>query len=64
MKQASTLEIVWRNPRPPHRRQRWEQTRHDSNTTHYLIRELVSTAAGPYWLITTNLELVSGDRVA
>jgi len=64
MKQASTLEIVWRNPRPTLRRQRWEQTRHDSNTTHYLIHELVSTSAEPYWLITTNLELVSGGRVA
>ena len=64
MTQAARLKIVWRNPRPPHRQQRWEQTRHDSNTTHYLIQELVSTPAGLFWLITSNLEIVSGGRVA
>jgi len=64
MKQAAVLKIVWRNPQPPHRRQRWEQTKHDSNTRRYLIRELVSTSAGLFWLITSNLELVSGGRVA
>jgi hypothetical protein len=29
-----------------------------------LIQELVSTSAEPFWLITSNLELVSGGRVA
>jgi hypothetical protein len=64
MKQIPTFKIVWRNPQPPHRRHRWEQTKHDSRTTHYLVRELVSTIAGPFWLISSNLELVSGGRVA
>jgi hypothetical protein len=64
MEQTAPLKIVWRNPRPPYRRHRWEQTKHDSRRAHYLIQELVSTSAGPFWLITSNLELVSGGRVA
>src|SRR5215471_5584965 len=43
MTQAVTLEIVWRNPRPPQRRQRWEQVTRDSATGHYLLQELIST---------------------
>jgi len=64
MEQSATLKIVWRNPKPTHRRHRWEQTEHDSKSAHYLIRELVSTMAGPFWLISSNLELVSGGRIA
>jgi len=64
MEQTAILKIVWRNPRPPYRRHRWEQTNHDSTSAQYLIRELVSTSAGPFWRITSNLEFVSGGRVA
>jgi len=64
MEQTAILRIVWRNPRPLHRQHRWEQTTHDSRSAQYLIRELVSTSAGPFWRITSNLEFVSGGRVA
>jgi hypothetical protein len=64
MEQTAILKIVWRNPRPPYRRHRWEQIEQDSRSAHYLIREQVSTSAGPLWRITSNLEFVSGGRVA
>jgi hypothetical protein len=64
MKQTAELEIVSRNPKAPQHRRRWEQTQQDSTTAHYMIQELVSTSAGPFWLITSNLELVSGGRAA
>ena len=43
MAQAANLEIVWRNPKPPQSRQRWEEIKPDSGTAHYLVQELVST---------------------
>ena len=64
MTQTAGLKIIWRNPNAPQRQHRWEQTEHDSRSAHYLIRELVSTSAGPFWRITSNLEFVSGGRVA
>src|SRR5215831_9699925 len=45
MNHTAKLKIVWRNPRPTHRRHRWEQAKHDSRATHYLIQEMVSTMA-------------------
>jgi hypothetical protein len=38
MTQRAALEIVWRNPKPPQRRQRWQQIEQDSGTPHYLVR--------------------------
>ena len=64
MARTETLEIVWRNPKPSQRRQRWEQIKQESGTAHYLVQELVSTAAGKFWMITSSLELVSGGRAA
>ena len=37
MAQAANLEIVWRNPKPPQRRQHWEEIKQDSGTAHYFI---------------------------
>jgi hypothetical protein len=64
MVQTAMLEIVWRNPNPPQRRQRWEQIKHDSERGHYLVQELVSTSAGSYWTALSNLEIVPGGRAA
>ena len=64
MEQAAELEIVWRNPKAPQHQRRWEQTQQDARTAHYMIQELVSTPAGPFWLITSNLELISGGHAA
>jgi hypothetical protein len=64
MAQTTTLEIVWRNPKPPQRRQRWEQIRQDSATVHYVVQELVSTSAGEFWTAMSSLEIVSGGRAA
>ena len=62
--ETAALRIVWQNPNAPQRQYRWEQTQQDSRTAHYMIQELVSSADGPFWLITSNLELVSGGRAA
>jgi hypothetical protein len=64
MTQTTTLEIVWRNPKPPQRRQRWEQIKQDLATTHYVVQELVSTSAGSFWTATSSLEIVPGGPAA
>jgi hypothetical protein len=62
--EAAALKIVWRNPKAPQRQYRWEHTQQDSRIGHYMVQELVSSPEGPFWLITSNLELVSGGCVA
>lgn len=64
MTQTGPLEIVWRNPQPPTRRQRWEQIRQESGTAHYLVEELVLTIAGSFWATTSRLEIVHGGCAA
>jgi len=60
MTQAVPLEIVWRNPNPPKRRQRLEQITQDSAKRHYLVQELISTFAGSFWATTSSLEILRG----
>ena len=64
MARMATLEIVWRNPKPPQRRQRWEQINQNSETAHYEVQELVSTSAGSFWTATSSLEIIAGGRAA
>lgn len=64
MTQTVALEIVWRNPKPPQRRQRWEQVTRDSATGHYLLQELISTSVGSFWTTTSSLEILPGGRAA
>ena len=64
MAHTSPLEIVWRNPKPPQRQQRWEQITHASGAAHYLVQELVSTPAGSFWATTSSLEIVQGGCAA
>jgi hypothetical protein len=64
MTQSGALEIVWRNPKPPQRRQRWEQINQDSGRAHYLVQECLSTAVGSFWATTSSLEVVPGGRAA
>jgi hypothetical protein len=63
MTQTSALEIVWRNPKPPQRRQRWEQVNEDSGAARYLVQE-VATSIGWFWMTTLSLEFVPGGRAA
>ena len=64
MRKTTALEVVWRNPKPPQREQRWEQIKHGSGTAHYLVQELVSTPAGSFWATTSSLEIVHGGFAA
>lgn len=64
MTQTAGLEIVWRNPQPLQRWQRWEQMNPDSGTAHYLVQELVSTSIGSFWATTSSLEVLPGGRAA
>jgi len=64
MGQTANLKIVWRNPKPSQRQQRWEHIKQESGTAHYMVQELVSTAAGTFWMIASSFELVSGGRAA
>ena len=64
MEQIAAIELIWRNPKPPQRRQRWEQITQDSATGRYLVQELISTLAGSFWATTSSLETVPGGRAA
>lgn len=64
MPQTAALEIVWRNPKAPQCRHRWEQINQDSATAHYLVQELVSSPVGSFWATTSSLEIVPGGRAA
>ena len=64
MAQMAMLEIVWRNPKSPQRRQRWEQINEDSGSIRYLVQELVPTSIGWFWMTATSLEFVPGGRAA
>jgi hypothetical protein len=64
MTQTETLEIVWRNPKPPQRWQRWEQVTRNSASGRYLLQELISTPVGSFWATTSSLEILRGGRAA
>jgi hypothetical protein len=64
MTQMAALEIVWRNPKPPQRRQGGEHISQDSGTAHYLVRELVSTSVESFWTTTLSLQVVPGGGAA
>jgi hypothetical protein len=64
MKQTIALKIVWRNPKPPQRRQRWEQISGDSGATRYVVQEFVPTSIGWFWMTMLSLEFVPGGRAA
>jgi hypothetical protein len=63
MTQTAGLEIVWRNPKPTQRRQRW-QIKQVSGTALYLVQEPLSSSVGSFWTTTSSLEVVLGGRVA
>ena len=56
------LEIVWRNPDPPHRQQRWEQLTGESQASLYEIQEFVSLTDGGFWSASSRLEVLAGGR--
>src|SRR5215469_17972999 len=62
MTQTVAVEIVWRNPKPPQRRQRWVMR--NSASGHYLLQELISTPVGLFWATTSRLEILLGGRTA
>jgi hypothetical protein len=64
MTQTANLEIVWRNPKPPQRQQRWEQINLVSGISLYLVQESVVTSIGSFWTTTSSLEVLLGGRVA
>lgn len=54
-----TLQIVWRNPEPIRRRQRWELLRQDPDSRMYLVLQFVSMGEIGFWSTTWSLKLVS-----
>jgi len=65
MAKAAELEIIWRNPKPTQRKQRWEQIETASGAAHYQIKELISTfTAGSVWIPMSVLEVIPGGRAA
>jgi len=64
MERLAALQIIWRNPKPLQRQQRWEQITQDSVTGHYLVQELIATPVGAFWATTSSLEILPGGRAA
>ena len=64
MTKITAIEIVWRNPKPPQRRQRWEHIKLESGTARYVVQELVSTSVGSFWTAMSSFEVVAGGRAA
>ena len=62
MTHTAALEIVWRNPKPPQRQQRWEQINLLAGSACYLLEELVSNSIGSFWTATSSLEITPGGR--
>lgn len=53
------LAIVWRNPKPVRRSQRWEAIKENSTSALYFVQEFLSTGADGFWYTTSRLEIVS-----
>jgi hypothetical protein len=64
MRKKTKFDIIWRNPEPPHRHQRWEQINRDSQTARYLVEEFSSTSDGFCLTTTSSLEVVQGGCAA
>jgi hypothetical protein len=54
-----TPQIVWRNPEPIRRRQRWELLRQGPDSRMYLVQQFVSMDEIGFWSTTWSLKLVS-----
>jgi len=61
---ATGLQIVFRNPEPLPRPQRWEPLGHRLDTRVYLIQEFVSVGEFSFWSTKLSLEVVRGGRAA
>jgi hypothetical protein len=61
---AAGLQIVWRNPEPVRRPQRWEQLANRPDAAVYLIQEFVSLGEFSFWSTKLSLEVVYGGRAA
>lgn len=53
------LEIVWRNPKPVRRCQRWEAMKENSSSVLYIVQEFLSTGADGFWYTASCLEIIS-----
>jgi hypothetical protein len=58
------LQIVWRNPEPVRRPQRWEPLANRPDAAVYLIQEFVSVGEFSFWSTKLRLEIVRGGRAA
>jgi hypothetical protein len=61
---ATGLQIVWRNPEPVLRPQRWEPLAKRADAAVYLIQEFVSVGEFSFWSTKVSLEVVRGGRAA
>jgi len=61
---ATGLHIVWRNPEPLRRPQRWEPLANRPDAAVYLIQEFVCVGEFSFWSTKLSLEVVRGGRAA
>jgi hypothetical protein len=58
------LVIIWRNPRPKRRPQRWQTLERGIGRTIYIIQQLITSGKEECWTTTASLEVLRGGRVA
>lgn len=54
--------IIWRNPDPKWRKQRWQALERRLDRTLYIIQELVRTDDTGHWVTAFAFEVVRGGR--
>jgi hypothetical protein len=59
----TTLEVLWRNPRPA-RAQRRYTLEQGGERALYILQEFVNDEDGGYWMTISGLEIVPGGRAA
>jgi len=57
--ESAKLEIIWRNPQPVRRRQRWEAVEVGSSSSLYIVQEFLSTGEYGFWNTTCRLQVFS-----
>jgi hypothetical protein len=57
------LRIIWRNPNPNRRPQRWQTLERGLGRTLYVVQQLVIPEGEKgYWTTTASLEVLRGGR--
>ena len=58
----TALKIIWRNPKPSHRKRRWRELACDASRRLYVVEELVPQGDQKRWAQSIALEVIFSRR--